>query len=313
MLRNLSVCLWGILWIGLVFPAPSLKFLGLNSIEEFKSFIANSSDLDPHKDLLVDILETELAFSDTYYVLYHGQSHMRLIQDLISLLEHSRIIDDFFYFRVPKIPDYSVDNIHDFFQQSMYDNIDDENPSLRKYLLSVNPTLFSNYNNKECSTLDFWLNGSRSYPPPDLHALLQSILEAYKIDPEEAKTLLSIYEPIRKQDHTLIQIFIPKTEPNIQNYLYFSHDRGKPCHHMQRSTSIAELLSYFETNLDLIPHYESMQLRLLISNAFLLNPQSNICMKRYITPLNQNDLNQYLENLEKWAFKTEKKLILSSR
>ncbi len=290
-------------------PSQSHAFINAVSLDRIQKEF-DPDILDSKKELLKHILDVETEYKDHHYVLYHAQLgsmfYQDLIKELIQASANQTLDPDFYFLRLPGQQIYQLQGKDDFFKIVKKTDlplftVDDEKIDIRKVLLSVNLSLYSNFDNDECSTLAFWLLGARSFQPPCMNTLLEEVLEYFDIDTKHLSELLEIYAPVKDFDNTMLQIFVPKSSSICDEILYFSHDRGVPCDHLEPDQTPSKLLSDYQTDITSIAHFISLQARLVITNSHILNPESGIKMKRYHKIYDQLKMQTYKKNLRCWV------------
>jgi len=252
--------------------------------------------VDFFKEMFSKILERELEFNDNYYVFYHGQQRefivvQDLYQDLFKLV-HKKVFSDFIILRVPDEKFSKFRSVHEFLNEyisdgSIYKAGFDHNPDIRKFLLSVNPSLFGNsYNMGEC-TFHYFINFENIHDT-DFSRLILKIFEHFGLSDLFYKNDLLINDLINfassfENDKTglLLQIFIPKELVNQNVY------RCKPFGQIYYDNNTMEYnpsfdLENYKNNLlyESDFHFDSAQFRLLI-NQNILDPFKGVRFFRY--------------------------------
>lgn len=283
---------------------PELK----KTLLESEAFTEDSSPLRENSgklnELLARTLNQERIHRD-YYVLYHAQNKkFILFYDILKELIKQTLKKEhtaFEYLRVPGPATYNkklAEIVKKGFEW-------DHDPEVKKMLLSVNLSLFGNASVTTGESSFSALLFDRSILPPE--RLFELIFDSFELDRafiEKFKNLFKKYEP---QEGNLLQIFIPKDV--INTYVYLSQAYGRllsmpMIHHAaiplkpvvirkDGKTDVLDLktidaqtyLALFRNHPEDISAYDMdrMQGRLLITNDFLLNPESGVKIYRYNT------------------------------
>ncbi len=181
------------------------------------------------KELFREIIEKEIEFKDDYYVFYHGQKReFTLPQDIyqgLYKIAYKKILHDFVMLRFPDKDFSKFGSVENFIKQYM-DNGEltnhlvwfDTQPHVKKYLLSVNSTLFGNTAldwGGECSFC-YFINSS-NVTEVDVCDLVSQAFQAFKMNKyfdqyreliKELNNLLGDYE--KEKTGLLLQIFVPQ-------------------------------------------------------------------------------------------------------
>lgn len=280
------------------------------------------------EELFKTTLKREIQFNKGYRVFYHGQRRQfMLLQDLYNGLYqilHKKMLRDFILLRIPHKDFSHFTTASDFLHACVKDGTlkiyFDDDYTIRKHLLAVNPSLFGNttYGSGEC-TMQFFIDSDNigSFSIATLveelfnHFDYQSHFLKYKRDIQELEDLLAAYE--HAKTGLLLQIFVP--EHLVNSVAYRCKPYGIPYYadeHFEQHPATHDLTTYKESYGDNYPgssygnflspqdkEIDAVQFRLLITNA-LLNPKSGIKFFRYC---NQT------ENMEQYRAKLKKLLM----
>ncbi len=269
------------------------------------------------KPLIDRILEQERALADTYYVFYHAQEgDFRVVQDITKALMARMNLtgfSEFAYLRSPNICFDKQQTVEDFIDATRNrfilnnDVWNDHESDLREKLVSVNISLFGNYQHKhagEC-TFQFFLTSSNiaNFPKKNL---LKSFFKEHDFDTKYISDILNAYETIRTTEGNLLQVFVPKNK--VDECAYLSEWRGTPyrkkvipdCYdaRKQRHTKISPLLDAYKRNSALFD--SGVQARLLITSNTFLNPDSGIKIVTY-SSASDKALKTYQNRIEELA------------
>ncbi|MCK4651377.1 hypothetical protein KAT08_04350 [Candidatus Babeliales bacterium] len=276
------------------FNSPTLNYLKIDKI--FKENVETNYDhkinligKDFFEKLFNDTIEKEIEYSDTHYTLYHGQKReFLLLQDMAENLYQivlKKTLKDFIFLRIPDKDFKKIKSVKEFLKKSKKEmennwNFDDQK-HINKILLAVNPSLFGNniFQGGEC-TFSFFINSENINYIDQIDLMeklfkffkISSLFKKYKENLQELVDLLSYYEP--NKTGILLQILIPKKY--IDNIAYRCKPFGITYHTDPIKTPASyDLEKYQKNNFSLFTsHYsiDQMQLRLLINQHFLLNP-----------------------------------------
>src|ERR1700722_2292853 len=170
---------------------------------------------------------------------YHASSHQfRVFQDIIRMafeellgLEFKK---DFYFFRIPRDPNLNNHRSASSFLAS-YSDINDNLPEQRDQLISINFTLFSNFQQKyECTSVFF--EKAISYKPPNFEDKISLLFELLGMPQTKIHELFEIGKIIEHPDGgTLFQFFdfthqLPSKYPyDLANRVtYFCKKKGVP-------------------------------------------------------------------------------------
>ncbi|MFH1831980.1 MAG: hypothetical protein ABH827_04250 [bacterium] len=300
---------------------PTLAYLNRTDLRaqlntEYSNAIKDIG-IDYFSDVFKKIITNEIDFKDTHYVFYHAQMReFALLQDLYKELNKINTRDLCKKFKMLRVPhkDFSkFKDAHDFLFYhiknkqirvrkpiSVFDYVTDD---IRKRLLSVNPSLFSNTKRwAECSF--YYFLHSQSWHPVNIITIIQDLFDAfdyakyfkkYKPEIEELNKMLSKAE--KGKTGILLQIFIPKKQVNSIAYrcvngggLY--HTDEKPKDHPVNID--LENYIYNSTHWNTWD-FNCTEFRLVI-NQTMLNPNSGIKFFRYYN--RTNTMKKYKEKLK---------------
>lgn len=177
----------------------------------------------------------------------------------------------------------------------------DAAPSYKDELISVSPSV---YCQKQGESARYFWEKSRNDRNIDIHVLLIDILQYYEIPLKHLRELLQIHELIAPYDNALLAIYLPTNDPDlIKRSLYLSHAYGKPCHHRSKdllsSCHGLQALYVLDKRPKLLPHLDDLQMRLIVNDKDLLNPESGIEIKVY-NQIPTEILQEYQARLVKW-------------
>ena len=261
------------------------------------------SSLIEHKELIDSIRKTEKEHAGTHYVFYHGMRFdFMILQDLLKefyALYSLKNISDFEFTRAA-LPYFEL-------AYSQYDNFPfedvntylDNNPELndlknpyKSQLLSVNLSLFGNYNDIMCSSFYYFMNDF-NLGHVDIESFFRILFysSSLKFNEKYIKPLLELQEQIKTKEGLLLQIFIPKE--SVNKYVYLSRMCGIPWSgyieaqtydtDKKRHTKISGVLEKYIHHPEDIAALDSLQARIVLTPDFMLNPDNGVKIVRYTT------------------------------
>lgn len=291
----------------------------------------------PEKDPLIRaLISNARQHLTTHYECYHAQSSdLRIVQDFYKeirfFLDLSIIKKPDFHFLRIEDPIFSrYTGVHDFLVNKLSDkeSLNDGEVDMYTSLLSVNFSPFGNFDVDGESTFDYFLANHSVHSVAK--RLVFRLLDALGIT--KASVTYSFYESWIKRFEklfdaysssleygTLFQILIPKKK--IDQIAYTSHSYGIPATDEQEDCLepliwvpfslktkllnklfdgdflVSTYLELYRTAPQTLKKLTHLQGRLLITQQELLNPESNILIKRFTSmPFGQEQ--QYYKELK---------------
>lgn len=275
-------------------PMSSIKYCGptemLIARESKKTINFYLSTQNVTYDLILFL--DSIAAQETWgHIGYHGAAHeFRFYQDVIKFtIEEILAIpirNDFHFIRIPGDPDLNLNSVKEFMLYWGEEKIDNKNDARSKQLLSMNYSVYSNFQKKgSCSASLFARNTSKT--AVDYVKELEPFYESLGIDPENINKLMNVYKSIIKNKRgILLQISENSHLHDPRHEAYNFTD--KQCYPAQKggylydnhliSVHLKTIMTkdYTKKNANI-----SDQQRLLINNRYTLNPHSNLKIKRW--------------------------------
>lgn len=280
-----------------------------------------------YKNIIDTALACEREYNDTHYVLYHGQRFaLRVIQDVMSeiyqLLNLHSVLDEFAFMRlwyaVEKHKDLNafIDSYEGYQLGNKIWN--DEEAYLVSKMMSTNICFFGNVTYGGECTFGYFVDGI-GWHAPDLSSFLAVIWNKFNFNSVHIKKIAQLAAKVNAAG-SLVQIFIPKDK--MDQCAYLCRDWGTPLRYpivnniydqkRNRHTLITPILEAIKSNPTAInnhlknyihPKYGTpysldwLQARLVITDEFLANPDSDIIIFRY-APVETKALEIYRQELK---------------
>ncbi|HEV2601160.1 MAG TPA: ankyrin repeat domain-containing protein [Candidatus Babeliales bacterium] len=261
--------------------------------------------LRKHRSMIKKMVENEELYKESHIVCYHAQnSENRLIPAILNYCYESPY-PNFEYLRT-RASDYSnVQQYLDSFAgphafRAGKGATNDNLAHIRKDLLAVNPTLFSNFHISGESTWDYFLRN---------RSIGSFVKEWLKEERTYGKDILDVNKEFPSETGDIIQIFIPKHL--VDECVYVSRPFGVPQKEYmvndnneivaaddydvrrQRYIKASTLLELLQKEKNPFKHINEMQLRLFFSRTGpLMNPKMGVKMFRF-TSLTSQQLQGY--------------------
>jgi hypothetical protein len=262
------------------FRSPTQRYLDFNPRQKVVAKLKKQSIQLRQQSFYDHLIKQE----EEGHIGYHAASHQfRVFQDIIrGVLEEILELEfkrDFYFFRLPG--DASVHNYTDSQTfLSFFYPVNDNEPMQRDQLISVNFTLFSNYNQKyECTPVFF--EKAISYKPPDFKDKIALLFEFAGMSPEHIGDLFELGKMIEHPDAgTMFQLFDLSYQNPSAYYAYQMLDeagyacikKGVP---LYPQTQLSELYNGVSGS-----HFLD-QYRLVVNYRTILNPYSALTIRRY--------------------------------
>lgn len=269
-----------------------------------------SKELEQYKTMIDSIMAREKEFQDSHYVFYHGQTgSFRIFQDFLKewyrLMHIKEELTEFDMLRIwyKGIPKADANALLDKYNG----NIDNYAPGLQDILLSVNLSLFGNFNCWGSCTFKYFLNNT-SAQAPTIRGLIQQMFTECGIDHKHIEALFKL--ALEENKANLLQIFIPKELVDRCSYLAVSggyadkttivgcsYDAIKGWH-----TKISPVLDLYQSNPSAFPsdRLNYLQARIILSQDIMLNPDSGVKIFRY-TPIEDTKIKDYQHKVNSFA------------
>jgi len=180
--------------------------------------------------------------------------------------------------------------------------IDDHRPSVSRELIACNPSIFSAEPGE--SAWYFWHYRDNVHHL-DKEELIASVLDHYGIGQEHLPELMELQQMIEPQDHAMIAVYLPKDPDLIDRSVYVAQPFGEPSKVHQKAS---EVLAQLQTDPKHVKDLAFLQMRLVVRNDDLLNPDSGIRVKVF-DEIGQKRLASYQERLAKWADSLDLRLV----
>lgn len=262
------------------YRSPTLRYLELNPRDNVMAKLKKQSIQLRQQDFYDRLIKQE----EEGHIGYHAASHpFRVFQDIIRMvLEEVLELEfkkDFYFFRLPG--DASVFNYADSQTfLSYFHPVNDNEPQQRDQLISVNFTLFSNYNQKyECTPVFF--EKAISYKPPDFKDKIALLFEFVGMSPEHIGDLFELGKMIEHPDAgTMFQLFdLSYQHPNLYYAYQILDESGYACIKkgvpLEPQTLLSELY-HGKSGSHFLDQY-----RLVVNYRYILNPYSGLTIRRY--------------------------------
>lgn len=248
---------------------------------------------------LEQFFSQEVKFADTHEVFYHAHTGpLRILHDLFTSLAnffYQYENKDFIYLRDGIRNKKAHQKIIDATKQAIYlkKDIDDMNEETQKGILSVNVHLFGNvFTDPGSSTILYYAaNRSQQYN----FSWISKLLKSYELtENDDFKKILNI-----DLTGNLLQIFIPKK--NIKDRVFLAISFGGII-----TTNPDEYYPLIQCTILNVPkeycsywgHAMDLQVRILLDNDIMLNPNSGVKIFRYTQDSQEINL-KYNQELKK--------------
>lgn len=249
-----------------------------------------------YHDIERQIIREEEKYNETHYVFYHGQNASNiLLQDVLDILFSAPIKNNFHYIRNPNAEKYKkYENIQHFINVNKNIILHEKNnhyipdliPEISDHIIAANVCLYSNYDAEgESSFHYFTLNRSiRNQVKNELAYICKEFNLDFctKYVDEHLKWLFN------EKEGLLLQIFIPKEL--VDKITYVSQPGGIP---ISSNIKTSEYIESYIRDINDINRLSSdlIQIRILITKDFILNPNSNIKIIRYTNMIDEKYIN----------------------
>lgn len=258
------------------YSSPTERFIQINSIHSINTILNQYGASPGNISMFKQMIKNESA---GFFGYHGGRNEYRIFQDVIRLaievyLEIP-IRENFHFLRTPGISDYSFNSANDFLKK--YPTYHDDQPHIRKHILSINTTLYNSWDATWDFTPRYFLE-NQSWTYVDYQYELIPFFKKLGVDPS---TISGIFQEARKHFTSnkgfIIQFFdsshsLNKTSPySFLNKQAFIGGSGSKSSDSPPSTCYINASYYFP------------QLRMVMNNKHTLNPNSPIIMLRYAT------------------------------
>lgn len=229
------------------------------------------------------------SYEDWGHIGYHGANQgFRIYQDIIRFIVEEilkiPVRESFHFLRIPGDPDYDLNSIDEFLDY--WGKMDNKGDTRSKQLLSMNYGLYSNYDKKGSCSLNLFVK-DKSKTSINYAKQLAPFFKELGINPKELNELFKIaHQWLDEEGGVLLQLAETSHIEDPKGEAYnFLDTLGYPCirgGHQVGSYLISDDFErimtdeYINHKVDIAP-----QLRLLVSNRFTLNPNSQLQIKRW--------------------------------
>ena len=173
-------------------------------------------------------------------------------------------------------------------------SIDDHRPSVSRELIACSPSIFSAEPGE--SAWFFW-HYRENVHVFDKSQLLASILNHYGISQDYLPELIELQKMIEPEDHGIVAFYLPKDPDLIDRSIYVAEPFGQPSRVHKKAS---EVLAQLQTDPKHVKDLPYLQMRLVIRNDDLLNPDSGIRIKVF-DEIGKEKLATYQERLAAWT------------
>ncbi len=276
-----------------VYASPTNRFCGFYNYEKILQALKTNGLSLEHRNFFEHIIpHEELGFFG-----YHSSTQgFRIYQDIIRIIIEEiceiHIRKDFHFLRIPGKPMLNRESEEQFLKD--YPAVIDALPEQREQLLSMNYSLFGNFDNfGECTV--YWFTRNRSATTVGFQTQLNYLFDSLGIPTEAIPDLFAIGNPLMTMDNAVLFQFFDFSHHNafqnhydlINQLCYNALPGGRPILNEKRMSEI-----FLGVNSTAFP----AQFRLVINNSVTLNPYSPL----YIMRFDRNDpelINEYESNL----------------
>lgn len=284
----------------LTYKSPTVRFQSYYGYEYILEALKSHGLSLAHRNFFEHIPpHEELGFFG-----YHSSTQgFRIYQDIIRLVLEEicdiQIKKDFHFLRIPGKPIFNRQNKWEFLKD--YPKVFDGKPELQEQLLSMNFSLYGNFNWFGSCTI-YWFTVNSSAMTVGYQNQLFYLFNLLGISTDELPHLFSIGSPLMSADNAVLFQFFDFSHHNpfenhysfVDEMCYESFSLGVP---IPTNSLFSE--NYLGNHTTPFP----MQLRLVINNYLTLNPYSALHIKRYdrndplIIKQYEKDLRQAIKNL----------------
>lgn len=181
-------------------------------------------------------------------------------------------------------------------------HIDDHRPSVSRELIACSPSIFSAESGE--SAWYFWHYRDNVHHL-DKSELLAGVLDHYGISQEHLPELLELQAMIEPEDHAMVAFYLPKDPDLIDRNVYVAEPFGEPSRVHKKAS---EVLAQLQTDPKHVKDLPYLQMRLVIRNDDLLNPESGIRVKVF-DEIGRKRLTAYQRRLAQWADSIEQRRV----
>lgn len=260
------------------YKAPTERFVELYNYEIILQTLRDKGMSLEHRNFFEHIIShEELGFFG-----YHSSTQgFRIFQDIIRLvLEEVCGLDikpDFHFLRIPGGALLNRQDAKQFLKD--YPSVSDHQEDQKEQLLSMNYTLFGNFNNfGECSI--YYFTANRSASSVVFQAKLRVLFDLLGLPLEVIPELFAIGHPLANSENAVLFQFFDFSHYNafqlpyalVDQMCYASFPIGIP-----EGTSKRMSQHYLGTESSAF----TRQFRLVINNSHILNPYGALFIKRY--------------------------------
>lgn len=260
------------------YESPTKRFVGYHNYEVVLQALKMRGLSLEHRNFFEHIIpHEELGFFG-----YHSSTQgFRVYQDIIRMVLEEiceiQIKKDFHFLRIPGKPLLNRQSAQQFLED--YPLVNDHMPDQREQLLSMNYSLFGNFNNfGECTI--YWFTTNTSATTVGFQNQLKYLFDLLGIATDTLPNLFAIGDSLMAMDNAVLFQFFDFSHYNpFENYYslvdlmcYNSKPGGTP-------TPLQKVISetYFGIHSSPFP----AQFRLVINNSHILNPYSSLNIKRF--------------------------------
>lgn len=197
------------------------------------------------------------------------------------------------YFRISRIGSAVLSGIGDI---EAVDYLSDHTPSASEELIACSPAIYSSEAGE--SAYYFWKNRGNVHSF-DEGELIAQVLDYYGLNiAEHYEELHALQEIIQESDDAIVAFYLPKDKKLIDRSVYIAEPYGHPSEKVKMAAS--KVFKKLQTEPSSIPDLEYLQMRLVVRDKDLLNPESGVRIKVF-DQIAQERLNEYSRRLETWA------------
>lgn len=258
------------------YESPTRRFMGYHHYEEVLQALRTNGLSLEHRNFFEHIIpHEELGFFG-----YHSSTQgFRIYQDIIRMVLEEiceiPIKKNFHFLRIPGTPSLNCESAQQFLND--YPRVSDNLPEQREQLLSMNYSLFGNFNNfGSCSV--YYFTANRSAMTIGFQIQLKYLFELLEIPSDVLPGLFAIGDSL-KDNAVLFQFFdfshynAFETHYSLVDQMCYNSYPGGPPNPLNKM--ISEI--YIGTHPTPFP----AQFRLVINNSLILNPYSPLYIKRF--------------------------------